>query len=286
MKRSIHRLSDKVYDVAIIGGGVYGAAVAREAALRGLAVVLIEQGDFGGATSANSQRIVHGGLRYLQHGDFGRMRESIRERSTWMRIAPHLVFPMAVLVPTFTKPVYEKSVMAIALKLNDMIGFDRNRHLEPEKQIPSGRILSKGECLAYCPELEKDNLSGAALFYDAQARNTERLTISLLLSAGASGAVVVNYARVIRFLKKSKALESMSVEDCPLRQSIKSSGKTICKLFRPVDWRYSGNGRDDRTLEKRKWLKAVDPPNPATGKEYCHWSERIFQVQECGCDYR
>ncbi len=257
MVRSTHRLSDKVYDIAIIGGGIYGTSIAREAALRGLSVVLVEQADFGSATSANSQRIIHGGLRYLQHGDVRRMRESIHERSTWLRIAPHLVFPMGVLVPTYKRPAHEKSVMAIALKLNDMIGFDRNHHLEPEKKLPPGRMLSPSECLEYCPDFQKDRLNGAALFYDAQARNTERLTLSLLVSAVASGAVVVNYARVIELLTKQNAIQSMAVEDLPSGRVINVRAKQFVNCSGPWTAGILEMAGFVEAPKKRNWLKAV-----------------------------
>jgi glycerol-3-phosphate dehydrogenase len=257
MQRSFSRLSRQVFDVAVIGGGIYGASVAREAALRGLAVVLVEQADFGSATSANSQRIIHGGLRYLQHGDVRRMRESIYERSTWLRIAPHLVFPLAVLVPTYKRPVHEKSVMAMALKLNDLIGFDRNRNLEPEKKIPAGRMLSQKECLEYCANLQKGHLNGAALFYDAQAHNTERLTLSLLVSAVASGAVVVNYARVIRFLKNSQAIEAMSVEDCLSSKVTTVRARTFINCSGPWTAGILEMAGMVPCSKKEKWLKAV-----------------------------
>ena len=257
MQRSFSRLSEQAFDVAVIGGGVYGVSVAREAALRGLSVVLVEQADFGGATSSNSQRIIHGGLRYLQHGDVRRMRESIRERSTWLRIAPHLVFPMAVLVPTYKRPAHEKSVLAIALKLNDLIGFDRNRHLEPEKKIPAGRMLSRSESLQYCADVQKDQLNGAALFYDAQAHNTERLTLSLLLSAIGSGAVVANYARVIRFSIKSKAFQSMEVEDVQSGRVINVRAKQFVNCSGPWTAGILELAGLVEAPKKRNWLKAV-----------------------------
>src|SRR2546426_6489103 len=100
MTRDLRELAGKVYDLLIIGGGIYGACVAWEAALRGLSVALVEKADFCAATSANSLKIIHGDFRYLQHADFKRMRESIRERMTLMRIAPHLVHPLPVLIPT------------------------------------------------------------------------------------------------------------------------------------------------------------------------------------------
>ncbi len=101
MNRDLTQLASNKYDLLVIGGGIYGACVAWDATLRGLSVALTEQADFGHATSANSLKTIHGGLRYLQHLDFKRMRESIRERRTLMRIAPHLVHPLPCLMPTF-----------------------------------------------------------------------------------------------------------------------------------------------------------------------------------------
>ena len=93
MQRDLTRLADSCYDVLVIGGGIYGACVAREGVLRGLSVALVDMADFASGTSANSLKVIHGGLRYLQHGDVRRMRISINERHTLMRIAPHLVHP-------------------------------------------------------------------------------------------------------------------------------------------------------------------------------------------------
>ena len=101
MKRDLAQLSNNLYDVLIIGGGIYGSFAAWDAALRGLSVALVDKGDFGSATSSNSSRIIHGGLRYLQYGDIRRVRESTRERMTLMRIAPHLVHPLPILIPTY-----------------------------------------------------------------------------------------------------------------------------------------------------------------------------------------
>jgi glycerol-3-phosphate dehydrogenase len=233
MKRSISRLARQCHDVAVIGGGIYGAWIAREAALRGLSVALVDQGDFGSATSFNSQRIVHGGLRYLQHADFKRMRESIRERRNLLRIAPHLVFPMPVVIPTYRNLPPGKTLMALAVKLTDLIGFDRNQNLITEKQIPPGRLLSKSECLEYCPDLEHQDLTGAALFFDGQVRNTERLILSLLLSAAQGGAVFANYARTTRFHKHANAIVGMVVEDILSGKSIEVGARIFVNCAGP-----------------------------------------------------
>ena len=100
MRRDLSRLESEEHDLLVIGAGIQGACIAWDAALRGLRVALVERDDFGAATSANSLRIIHGGLRYLARGDFPRMRESIRERSALLRIAPGLVEPLPVLIPT------------------------------------------------------------------------------------------------------------------------------------------------------------------------------------------
>jgi glycerol-3-phosphate dehydrogenase len=114
------------------GGGrrQNGACVAREAALRGLSVALVDQGDFGTATFSYSQRIVHGDLRYLQHADLKRMRESIRERSILMSIAPHLIFPMPVLIPMYTSSLQGKTLMALVLNFTTLLVLICDRRLD------------------------------------------------------------------------------------------------------------------------------------------------------------
>ena len=257
MQRSIPRLARKFYDVAVIGGGIYGAWIAREAALRGLSVALVDQGDFGSATSSNSQRIVHGGFRYLQHADFKRMRESIRERRILMRIAPHLVFPMPVLIPTYRNPLQGKTLMAVALKLNDLIGFDRNQDLSAEKKIPPGRMLSKNECLAYCPDLEQQDLTGAAFFFDAQLHSTERFILSLLLSAARSGAVLANYARATRFQKNANAMVGMSVEDILSGKSIEVRAKIFVNCSGPWTDQLVELAGIVKHRARKRWVKAA-----------------------------
>ena len=120
MHRDLRRLASGTHDLIVVGGGLHGACIAWDAALRGLRVALVERDDFGAATSANSLRIVHGGLRYLARGDLRRMRESIRERSALLRIAPTLVQPLPVLVPTTGHGTHGRLALAAALRLNDL----------------------------------------------------------------------------------------------------------------------------------------------------------------------
>ena len=117
VKRNLREAAAGLYDLVVVGGGIYGAAVAWDAVGRGLRVCLIEKSDFSAGTSANSLKIIHGGLRYLQHADLRRMRESIREQRTLMRIAPHLVHPLPVLIPTYGHGIRGKEILSTAVFL-------------------------------------------------------------------------------------------------------------------------------------------------------------------------
>ncbi|MEM9914613.1 MAG: glycerol-3-phosphate dehydrogenase/oxidase [Planctomycetota bacterium] len=201
LRRDVASLDGQTFDVLVVGAGVYGAWVAFDAAQRGLKVALVDRDDFGAATSANSQRILHGGFRYLQHADFKRMRESIRERSTVMRLMPHLVEAQSFLVPTTPGGVQRKSLMRIALKMNDIVSFDRNRGLPDSKQLGHGHVISKADCLAQAPGLDPDDVTGGAVFHDGQIVNSERLVLAVVQSAAAAGAVVANHVEVSKFIR-------------------------------------------------------------------------------------
>src|SRR5215204_5581362 len=155
------------YDVIIIGAGINGAGIARDAAMRGLKVLLIEKGDLGAATTSASTRLIHGGLRYLEHFEFGLVRESLRERETLLRIAPHLVRPLAI-----TIPIYKQSRRGRATIRAGMIAYDL---LSLGKSLPRHRMLSRNETLKQSPGLNPEGLRGSALYFDAQIEFAERL---------------------------------------------------------------------------------------------------------------
>src|SRR6266540_5036758 len=145
MKRDLERLASREFDVLIVGGGIHGAVAAWDAALRGVSVGLIERGDFGSGTSQNSLKIIHGGLRYLQDGNLSRIRTMVRERTTWMKIAPHLIHPLTCLIPTTQNISRNRMAMGVALKANDILSFDRNQLVDPEKNLLDGMIVSQRE---------------------------------------------------------------------------------------------------------------------------------------------
>ncbi len=213
MRRDLNALTDKEFDVLVVGGGIHGAAIAYDAASRGLRVALIEKNDFGSATSSNSLKTVHGGLRYLQHADFRRMRESIRERRILLRIAPHLVYPLQFVIPTHGHLIKGPEVLRIALMLNDLIGWDRNRGLPPHRRLPRGRILSADDFRRLVPVVEGDNISGGASWYDAQMYSSERLLLAFVQSAVEEGAVVANYLQAVGYPRRNGRVLGVEARD-------------------------------------------------------------------------
>lgn len=213
MQRNLNQLAANTYDVLIIGGGIYGVCTAWDAALRGLSVALVEKGDFGHATSFNSLRVIHGGLRYLQHGALRRLRQSIQERTIFMRIAPHLVYPLPCLIPTYGHAMRGKEILTMALLINDLIGLDRNRLEDPQKYLPPGRIISREECLRLFPGVEKRGLTGGAVVYDCQMFSSERLILSFVRSASRAGAQAANYVEVFGFLGNGDRVAGVKARD-------------------------------------------------------------------------
>src|SRR5579862_2983221 len=145
MVRDVDRLTARAFDILVVGGGIYGLAVAADAAQRGLAVALSERGDFGGGLSFNHLRTIHGGLRYLQTLDLRRARESVRERATFARIAPHLIKPLPFVLPLTRSLAAGKTAMRAGLLLDRLVAFDRNAAVPAALRLPPGRIVSRAE---------------------------------------------------------------------------------------------------------------------------------------------
>jgi glycerol-3-phosphate dehydrogenase len=211
MQRDLKSLREATFDVAIVGGGIYGAALVREAALRGLSTALIEKGDFCCATSANSLKIIHGGLRYLQQADLIRVRESVRERRAMLRIAPHLVRPLLCLMPT-TGFMKSRPAMFAGLLANDILSADRNRGIAPDHHIPRGQLASRRELESLLPGYEGPG-SGAALWTDAVADDTERIVIEMVQAAVAEGACAANYVACTGFLRTGNQIIGIRARD-------------------------------------------------------------------------
>ncbi len=195
-KRSFVKLKRETFDLVIVGGGIQGACLAWEGSQRGLNVALLEKGDFGGATSANSLKILHGGLRYLQHLDFRRMLESIASRRYFAGFAPDLVKPLPCVIPTEKFGLKHPLSMMAALILNDLISAGRNKGLDASVHLPNGCVLSPKKCRDLFPGIMEEFPAGGARWYDYLILNSERLTLELIKRAKTLGAVVENYVEV------------------------------------------------------------------------------------------
>jgi glycerol-3-phosphate dehydrogenase len=212
--RDAPALTQYEFDLLVVGGGVCGAAILWDAALRGLSAALVERGDFGGATSAHSLKVVHGGIRYLQHLDVARVRESSRERTALLRIAPHLVHPLPVLVPTYGHGQRGPEALATAFLLLETLTSGRNRAItDPARQVPRARLISRRRMLQWHPELEDSGLTGAGMFWDGQLFNPPRLVWEFIRSAMNRGGQAVNYCEVQGFLHRGNRVVGVAVYD-------------------------------------------------------------------------
>src|SRR6185295_15119277 len=186
------------FDVIVIGAGINGAGIARDAAMRGLKVLLLDKADIASGTSSASTRLIHGGLRYLEHFEFGLVRESLRERETLLRIAPHLVKPLPI-----TIPIYKHSKRGPLTIRAGMIAYDL---LSRVKSLPRHRMFSRAETLRQLPGLNAEGLLGSAQYFDAQVEFAERLVVENALDARDRGAEVVTYAPVTRIIAENGAV--------------------------------------------------------------------------------
>jgi glycerol-3-phosphate dehydrogenase len=211
MRRAISRLADEQFDILVVGGGITGACIARDAARRGLKTALVEKQDFAGATSAHNSKLIHGGLRYLRNFELGLVRESLRERRVWLEIAPHLVQPLPFLLPLIGGG--SKAVMAAGLSLYDLLAYDRNRLDDPAQRLPGHRWLDRKEAIAREPVLDAPGIEGAFEYHDAQMYSPERLALECLIDADAHGAAVANYVAAERLLMRSGRVTGAMVRD-------------------------------------------------------------------------
>lgn len=182
-----HSMKSKSFDLVVIGGGINGAAAARDAALRGLKVLLLEKSDFGAGASTKTSKLAHGGLRYLEQWEFTLVKESLDERNLLLHNAPHLVHPIPFIMPVYAtspRPLWQVN---IGLSLYDF--FSR------KSGMPKHRMLTSSEVADNFPEIERSDLTGGCFFYDAWMLDN-RLVIENVLSAEQAGALVFNYAQV------------------------------------------------------------------------------------------
>ncbi len=198
------RLATTKFDVLVVGGGVTGAGVALDAATRGLSVALVEARDFASGTSSRSSKLFHGGLRYLEQFNFGLVREALHERELMLtRIAPHLVKPVSFLYP-LTHRIWERPYVSAGMTLYDSMGGARS--------VPRHKHFTRGGALRKVPALKRDALTGALMYYDAQADDA-RHTLTVARTAATYGATILNSAEVVALNHAGERIVGARVRD-------------------------------------------------------------------------
>ena len=199
------------FDVVVVGGGVTGAGVALDAASRGYSVALVERGDYATGTSSRSSKLIHGGLRYLQNFDLGLVREALLERALLVKLAPHLVRPLPLLVPTFEGEKKDR-LIGVGLNMYDVMAserFRRGRRGRDKEEAQEDwspdrhRTIDGGEAVAMMPALEPRSPAEAYLFYDCQTDDV-RLVLTILGEAERFGAVLANRCDVTSLLRAER----------------------------------------------------------------------------------
>ena len=218
-----------VFDLVVVGAGINGLGIARDAAARGLSVALVEKDDFCSGVSAWSGRLIHGGLRYLEHGEVALVRESLRERERLFRLAPHLVKPVSLLMPFYKRNKRPSWLIRMGMIAYDVLSFD--------KKSPSHKILSTADVTARFSGMEKNGLGGSALFTDGQVEYAERLCVELAVAARADGALILTHSEVTELMIENGQATGVHYTDLITGEAGTLQGRVVMNAAGPwVDW--------------------------------------------------
>jgi glycerol-3-phosphate dehydrogenase len=223
-RRQINSLRRDEFDLLVIGGGITGCGIARDAALRGLRVALVEKDDFASGTSSRSSRLIHGGLRYLEHGYLHLVFEASNERRRLLRLAPHLVRPLEFLWPVYAGARVPQWKLNAGLTLYDALALFRN--------VGTHRRLSARQIATREPDLKRDGLVGGARYFDA-ATDDARLTLANAIGAREAGAVVLNHVRVRELIIEAGVARGARVEDVLAGEHLETRAKVIVNATGP-----------------------------------------------------
>jgi glycerol-3-phosphate dehydrogenase len=242
MTRDLDQLTGRTFDVLVVGGGIYGLTIAYDAAQRGLSVALVERDDFGSGASFNHLRTIHGGLRYLQTLDLARARESVRERRTLARIAPHALRPLPFAVPLYRSLTRGRLAMRAGFLLDRLVAAGRNHGVPASLRLPGGRVVSKSHAIQQFPGLKRQGLTGAGVFYDYQTLEPDRLTFSWAEAAAAHGAAIANHVEAIAPLVDGRRVAGISARDVLTSRTldiaatvtVNATGGAVERLLKPL----------------------------------------------------
>ncbi|MGQ0622493.1 MAG: FAD-dependent oxidoreductase [Panacagrimonas sp.] len=203
--RNVSSLQSDAFDLLVIGGGIYGAWTAYDAALRGLKVALIEKNDWASGTSSASSKLIHGGLRYLEHYEFALVRHALRERKVLSRIAPHLVRPLDFILPVWKGPRASPLMLSAGLTLYDALAFGSGP-VKPHKRFAPRTLLKK------YPWVDPKNLVSGFRYGDCQ-EDDARMTMTVVAAAQSAGAVCANRVQAQALLRDVNGISGARVHD-------------------------------------------------------------------------
>ncbi len=247
LNRFTEHHKDEAFDCLIMGGGITGATLAYEAASRGYSVALVEKDDFGGATSAATGKLIHGGLRYLQQLEVGLVRESLKERRILSNIAPNLVYPFPIILPN------AGLVVKAGLFVYDLLSFDRNRVWDRSKRMPGFRSMSRDEAIANMPESGEKEIKSAVLYYDCLCLSPERLTLAFIKSAASHGAKIANYAEIKELMIENDTVVGAVVLDRITGKTMKLKASVTVNATGPwTQQLLNGNSKTKTPLPKMR----------------------------------
>jgi glycerol-3-phosphate dehydrogenase len=248
-------LEREVFDAVIVGGGMAGAGVARDLALRGLSCVLVEKADFAAGTTARSSKLIHGGLRYLELFDFRLVRESLRERETLARLAPQLIRPLPFLMPIYRGGPRSLVKVRLGLRLYDL--------LTPGKRTPRYGAMDAERARALEPALRPEGLLGAGYYFDDLLLSPERLCLENVLSARRAGGHALNYAQAEEFRERPDGGWTVRVRDLVGGDVVDLQGRVLVNAAGPwvdrVRARAGIEERGERILRTTKGAHVLLP---------------------------
>jgi len=282
----------QTYDLIAVGGGVYGVALVLEAARRGLRPLLLERGDFGGATSYHSLRIVHGGFRYLQTLDLPRFYESVGERRWFLQTFPELVKPLECLMPLYGRGIRQPPILCTALRVNDFLSWDRNRGVREDRHLKDGKVVSPEWVRERFPQVDAEGLQGGAVWYDACMPDSQRLIVGMLRWGCGLGATALNYVEAQSLLQSEGGVSGVVASDVLTGEVYEYRANTVINAAGP--WCRELGQRWDRDVPElfhssiawnvlfdRPTLSeaalAVEPKKPGAQTYFLHpWKGRLL----------
>ena len=236
MKRDIEKIKSAAFDLVIIGGGITGACLAHDAALRGLRVALVEKNDFGMSTSSASSKLLHGGIRYLQKLQFGKVRESARERTYFQIIAPHITTTIPFLIPTIQGSIMKgRAALLAGMNLYRAICSGLNGLVsDPSKKVEFGAFFSKSKVLELVPMLTAiDGLNGAHTLFESHMHNSERMTLAFIKSAVHNGSQAANHVAVQRLISTDERITGVHCRDTLSGEEFQIEAKMVVNAAGP-----------------------------------------------------